>query len=149
MTHNSNFKRRARDLAKERGIPYAEARTRLQHVAEGLIDKAEHVVDAASPAAVRIQQRERDDGVLPYPFFIEPGGRIARQDVWRGDPSHLVGFTADPDEYAIVLTVPEFEEDPDRAIGMHPVMADSSEDWATYPGPVVSVTGPSGERVAR
>lgn len=60
---------------------------------------------------------------LPYPYHIEPGGVVGRQDFWRGSPSRLMGFQRGT-ECRVVLTIDEFEKQPERAVGFCPVFID-------------------------
>lgn len=77
---------------------------------------------------------------LPYPFhvFISDGS-IGRQDVWRGEPSRLVGFAAVSGAQAVDLEFTDWVAgDPERAVGMYGVYV-CSGDLATARRPIVSV----------
>lgn len=146
MTSNSNLKKQAREYAAQHGVAYAQARREITE--NNLTARAaeQGVMASQSVRVVTIQQEQRTDGVLPYPFHVDEFGFVGRQDFWRGDPIRLVGFVEDSDSFDVALDVEDFLVDPDAAVGMHPVLADRNGDFATYSGPVVSVTEHTAQR---
>lgn len=100
---------------------------------------------------VSIQPAQTTDGdapydpmlASPYPYHIEPDGKVARQDFWRGSPAQLLGFQRGS-ENTLVLTVKEFEADPEKCIGLCPVFIDEGDPldpqmWAGL-HPITKVT---------
>lgn len=106
---------------------------------EGWEMTAGEVIDWLNDHTLTVQQKQREDGVLPYPFFVQPGGLIGRQDFWRSNPRALVGFAPLDDDHTIEVSLGEFFADPQSAVGLQPVLADAKGNWATYPGRVESV----------
>ncbi|WP_165977648.1 hypothetical protein [Nonomuraea diastatica] len=45
----------------------------------------------------KIQQEEQADRWLPKPYFVDESGAIGRQDVWKGNPTQVIGFQSDLD----------------------------------------------------
>lgn len=92
--------------------------------------------------SIRIQPREREDGTLPYPFFINADGNVGRQDFWKGRPLKLVGFNGKPntgvDSKTIDLKL--FLEKPKRAIGLYPIFEHKDGEWFTYKDPIQSIS---------
>lgn len=77
----------------------------------------------------------------PYPFHIEEGGAVQRQDFWCGEPSHLIGFQRHADVQHVDLTADEwFAQSPDAAVGMWPVFTDAGGGMWNLRQPVESVT---------
>lgn len=134
MTSNNNLKQQARAYAAEHKVPYAQARREVaaqqQHpVPDGSIVRRQF----------QIQQEQREDGVLPYPFYISENGFVDRQDFWRGEPFRLVGFVDAPDSHDVTIDMDDFAAHPTAAIGKHPVLAYRDGTFFTYTGPVETV----------
>lgn len=141
MTSNNNLKSQARDYATKHGVSYAQARR--------------EIIEANTPAAetgfepqriLILQQEQRDDFVLPYPFHIDEHGFVGRQDVWRGEPFQLLGFVESPDSFDVAVLAAEFIANPTLAMGMHPVLVDRADNFYTYPGPVASANPYTSQR---
>lgn len=133
MTTNNNLKRQSRERAAATGVSYAQAR---RETIEG--NAAQD--PAGTVAMFAIQQEQRADGVLPYPFFVSETGFVDRQDFWRGDPFLLVGFVSDPEKHTVDLHVQDWVKNPQAAHGMTPVLSDRKGRFSTYTGPVESIT---------
>ncbi len=75
---------------------------------------------------------------LPYPWHLDVSHAesafeipVLRQDFWKGNPRALLGF-ARGDVHEIALTLADFADDPQRAVGMKPVfISDDDEVWST------------------
>lgn len=80
-----------------------------------------------------------EDGHLPSRLLVDPSGLIRNQSYWRGKPLRLVGFCPDERTRVLSLTLEGFLDDPSRAVGLMPVMADWGGTVATYPGAVREV----------
>lgn len=80
----------------------------------------------------RIQQEELADKTLPYPYFIDKGGLVGRQDFWKGRPYKLLGFHDKPVSGDIKLLFDEFKKDIKKAIGMYPVFETKDDEWFTH-----------------
>jgi hypothetical protein len=93
------------------------------------------------PTRITLQPapNERDPLKLPYPFHVNQDGEIQRQDVWRGHPLRVCGFAADPHRREIDLRWEDAVTDPQRAVGMHLVTADSEGGMATHLSAIASV----------
>lgn len=77
----------------------------------------------------------------PYPFHIGEDGAVQRQDFWRGEPSHLIGFQRDRNVQHVDLTTAEwFQQGKDVAVGMWPVFTDAGGGMWNLVQPVASVT---------
>lgn len=78
---------------------------------------------------------------LPYPFFIEENGNVGRQDFWRGKPLRLQGFNPTRVSGVVEGTIglEDFFKDPQRAVGMYPIMEHEGGDFFTYGDPIESV----------
>ena len=87
----------------------------------------------------RLQPQELPDRTLPYPYFIDEQGGVGRQDFWQGDPARLLGFHNEPESGDIALMFGQFKADPQQAVGMYPVFADSEDNWTTQTNPIESV----------
>jgi hypothetical protein len=81
---------------------------------------------------IALQPTQRPDGTLPYPYFIDEKGKVGRQDFWKGDPATLIGFVRSLQSQDMALSVPNFIEEPKKAIGLFPVFADKNDKWTTY-----------------
>lgn len=133
MTSSNAFKKRVRAYAAEHNLPYAEARTRL------LTD------DTPTRTARRFSLHRSDPNDplrVPYPFHVDEHGLVGWQGFWNGDPWRLIGFE-DPkadETRTIAVTLHEFTEHPDAALGLHPVFSDFNNDWATWQSPIEEVT---------
>lgn len=88
----------------------------------------------------KIQQEEQADRWLPKPYFADESGMIGRQDVWKGNPTQVVGFQSDPDVHSIDLLWEDAIQDLDRASGMYVVTIDADGEFVTHLTPVESVT---------
>lgn len=140
MVENSNLKQQARAYAAERGISYTQARREILATAGALLSRMGGDLTSVSRRYVTLQQEQRLDGVLPYPFHISEGGHVGRQDFWRGDPFRLVGFVDDPDSYEVTVYARDFVANPDSALGKHPVFEARDGRFSTYSGEVASAT---------
>lgn len=74
---------------------------------------------------------EADPLLMPYPYHIEPDGKVARQDFWKGRPLKLLGFNKTNQTGDISLMRSEWMKNPKRAIGMFPVFANKGDEWTT------------------
>jgi len=81
---------------------------------------------------IKIQQKELADHFLPYPYFIEKGGLISRQDFWQGNPYKLLGFSKKPKAGSIDLTFKDFWKKPGECVGMFPVFSTAQDTWTTH-----------------
>jgi hypothetical protein len=79
------------------------------------------------------------DNPQPYPYYIEPGGAVGRQDVWKGSPARLVGFQRDLREKEVDLELDAFYKNPQQAVGMFAVFEDSEGEMWTREVPIASV----------
>jgi hypothetical protein len=76
----------------------------------------------------------------PYPFHVRADdGHIERQDFWRGNPLQVVGFAERLDGRAVDVFWRTIAEDPQRAVGMYVVTADSRGGWATHLSAIAEV----------
>lgn len=75
----------------------------------------------------------------PYPLFVEQDGAVRRQDFWKGDPLQVIGFAKDLAVQQIDLWWQDAAADPQRAVGMYLVTADSTGQFSTHPTAVDSV----------
>lgn len=89
---------------------------------------------------IKIQPAERPDMTLPYPYFIESGGYVGRQDFWEGNPYKLLGFNDTSKVGDIKLSFEEFWKKPEKAIGMYPVFSTAQDEWWTYKDAIESIT---------
>ena len=60
---------------------------------------------------------------LPYPFHISEDGSVGRQEFWKGDPSHVIGFQRRPVVGQVDILWESAAEDPDQIVGLYPVFA--------------------------
>ena len=90
----------------------------------------------------KLQPAERDDGTLPYPYFIDEQGLVGRQDFWNGKPYKLIGFQPKPKTGVMkgTIDIKIFFEDPQKAVGMYPIFADTEDTYYTYRDKIESVT---------
>ncbi|WP_188197246.1 hypothetical protein [Nonomuraea sp. SYSU D8015] len=88
----------------------------------------------------KIQKEPSADHTLPYPYFADESGAIGRQDVWKGNPTQVVGFQADPNVHSIDLLWEDAIQDLDQASGMYLVTIDADGEFVTHLTPVESVT---------
>lgn len=140
MTNNNALKKKAREHAERTGVPYAQARREVIAMHEAKTDGVrQQPFENTQVTWVEIQQAVRDDDSTPLPFTFDQHGFVGNQDFWRGDPWRLIGFTADPDQHVIDLQREEFLAEPERAVGMHPVLMDRKRAWATWKGAVETV----------
>lgn len=75
---------------------------------------------------------------LPYPFFVDEAGAVARQDFWRGDPLRVVGFQRDLAVHVIDLWWSDALEDLSAATGMYLVTENTAGDWGVHQSAVRS-----------
>lgn len=76
---------------------------------------------------------------LPYPFFVHEDGSIGRQDFWNGRFARVVGFASDLAVQEVNLRWPDAVKDPQRAVGMYLVTADSDGNWGMHRTAIKSV----------
>lgn len=88
-----------------------------------------------------LQPKQRKDGTLPYPFFINEDGIVGRQDFWKGSPLILIGFNPKPNNETVKKTINcvTFLKNPKRAIKMFPIFEHRDGEWFTYQDPIESV----------
>lgn len=90
---------------------------------------------------IRIQPKERDNMVLPYPYFIDTKtSEVGRQDFWGGNPSKLIGFVDRIGSFDSALSLVDFYKEPKKCIGLFPVFAHKNNEWHTYKDPIGSIT---------
>lgn len=87
----------------------------------------------------KIQPEEQADHKLPYPYFADESGAVGRQDVWKGNPTQVIGFQSDAGVMQIDLLWEDAIQDPDLVSGMYLVTADANGDFGTHPTPVESL----------
>jgi len=88
---------------------------------------------------IKIQPKERADGTLPYPFFIDEKGLVGRQDFWKGEPFELIGFDTSPSRHKGEIDFKQFWEKPELAIGLYPIFSHKNGEWITYSDPISSI----------
>lgn len=98
---------------------------------------------------IRIQPSEFTDQVsadghqqtkLPYPFYVNASdGTVNLQEFWKGDPFRVVGFQRDLARQEIDLRWDDAVKDPQQAIGMYLVTADSKGAFGVHTTAVQSV----------
>ena len=89
---------------------------------------------------VTIQPATGPDHKQPHPFHILDDCSVGRQDVWRGTPGRLIGFTNRWDTGNVTLLAEDWlEGDPDAAISMYPVFSHSDGTFNTYKPSIASV----------
>lgn len=110
---------------------------------------------------LRVQPAEHTDQITddgteltkqPYPYFVDGDGMVGRQDFWRGRPVRMIGFAADSAKQEMTLWWPQVWDDPQRAVGLYPVVEYSSGTWFTVDTAVESITeegAPAPERTER
>lgn len=76
---------------------------------------------------------------LPYPFFVNEDGSVRRQDVWAGQVVRVVGFQRDLAVQQIDLWWKQAVQEPERAVGMYLVTADSKGDLGSHSTAISSV----------
>lgn len=96
-------------------------------------------VGTRTPRGITIQPAVGEDLSSPYPYHIEPDGMVGRQDVWKGDPTSLVGFQNDPDVQTVDLLFEDFWTDAQQAVGKFPVFTTKNGDMAVYRTAIESV----------
>lgn len=85
------------------------------------------------PAAFTDQLREGQQLTkLPYPYYVKEDGSVERQDYWQGRVTRVIGFAGDLAVERIDLPWRRAVADPQKAVGMYLVTADSSGDWSTH-----------------
>ena len=88
---------------------------------------------------IAIQPKENQNGVLPYPYFIDKDAYVGRQDYWQGSPYKLLGFSKKPIAGAINLEFKDFWKKPTSCIGMFAVFSTAQDSWSTQTIPIESV----------
>jgi hypothetical protein len=76
---------------------------------------------------------------LPYSYYVHEDGSVGRQDHWQGDPAQVIGFAEDLAVQEVNLLWEDVVEDPQGAVGMYLVTADSKGNFATHPTAISSV----------
>ncbi len=69
---------------------------------------------------------------LPYPFYADEKGAVGQQDFWRGDPARVVGFQEDLARHQVDLWWHDAVKDPQQAVGMYLVTADSKGNLGVH-----------------
>lgn len=73
-----------------------------------------------------VVDRITEDGTeltrLPYPYHVTEDGDVLGQDFWRGEPEAVIGFQRDAAVQKVDLWWDEAVADPQRAVGMYPVL---------------------------
>lgn len=69
---------------------------------------------------------------LPYPYAADETGAIQNQDFWQGHVARVVGFQKDLAHQQIDLWWADVVEDPQQAVGMYLVTADSKGDFSVH-----------------
>jgi hypothetical protein len=77
---------------------------------------------------------------LPYPFHVREDGTVARQDVWQGDPTAVVGFAPSPDARTLVARWADVWADPNLAVGRYVVTTNAEGTWSTWQVAIESAT---------
>lgn len=82
---------------------------------------------------ITIQPGNSPDGTydvhqpMPYPYHVDAAtGDIEHQDLWKGNPSRVVGFQKEATVQSIDLLWKDAAADPDQIVGMFPVLSDTS-----------------------
>lgn len=89
---------------------------------------------------IKLQPKMKADGTLPYPYFIDPdNGEIGRQDIWRGKPLRLLGFSETAETGQMQLELLDFFDDPLQAVGMYMVTEHEDGGWYTASDPIDEV----------
>lgn len=98
---------------------------------------------------IRIQPSEFTDQVsdeghqmtkLPYPFYVNASdGTVNLQEFWKGDPYRVVGFQTDLARHEIDLRWEDAAKDPQKAVGMYLVTADSRGGYGVHTTAVQSM----------
>lgn len=91
------------------------------------------------PKSISIQPPERPNGQLPYPYHIDAGAQVGRQEFWKGAPLQLICF-ARRGKQVSSLTFEEFWKTPKKCIGLYPVFEHRNGEWYTYEEPVESIS---------
>jgi hypothetical protein len=76
---------------------------------------------------------------LPYPFYVDEGGNVGRQDFWQGTPERVIGFARDLSVQEISLWWPTVVQDPAPAVGMYLVTQDADGSVGAHPTAVSSI----------
>lgn len=76
---------------------------------------------------------------LPYPLFVDSGGKVGRQDIWQGVVSRVIGFVSDLAVQQVDLSWHRAKADPQCAVGMYLITEDSAGVWRTHVTAVESV----------
>lgn len=88
---------------------------------------------------VKLQVKELQNGVLPYPFFINERGLVGRQDFWKGKPKKLIGLAYEPVAGAMDLSLKDFMAEPQMGVGMYAIFEKKGGLWYTLTNEITSV----------
>lgn len=89
---------------------------------------------------ITIQQHARPDLSRPWPLHIGTGGTVGQQGAYKGDPSHLIGFQEEEGTQSVSVLLPEFEANPEVAVGKYPVFVRSNGTLFVSTLPVADVS---------
>lgn len=92
---------------------------------------------------IKLQTAQRSDGSCLDPFIIEKDGFVGRQDMWRGEPLRLHGFS-EMGGTVIDVTYDEFLENPHSVIFLYPIFEHANGKWYTHKDRVARVIQESG-----
>lgn len=76
---------------------------------------------------------------LPYPIAADEAGLVGNQDFWQGDPFRAIGFQRDLARHEIDVTWSEVFREPELAIGLYLVSADSRGNFGVHHTAIGSV----------
>jgi hypothetical protein len=69
---------------------------------------------------------------MPYPFHVDAAtGDVGYQDLWKGQPFRVLGFQKEVDVQQIDLHWKYAAADPEKIVGMFPVLLDTSGEEGT------------------
>lgn len=101
------------------------------------------------PTIIKLQPAPRIDNItadgtalhqLPYPFHVYEDGRVGEQDLWNGDPSHVIGFQKDLARRMPDLWWADVVKDPQQAVGMYMVTTSTTGNTGVHLTSIASVT---------
>uniref|UniRef100_UPI003F490CBC hypothetical protein n=1 Tax=Amycolatopsis sp. CA-096443 TaxID=3239919 RepID=UPI003F490CBC len=121
-------------LPGERGAPGKTAHTAHADVPDGTV-----VVDVDPGPTLLVMFAGRADKSVPKPYDVLPGGRIGRQDKWKGRRSRLAGFQRDRTVAHVDLPIEDVYADLGAAVGMFAVLVRADGEMATQLDAVESV----------
>jgi hypothetical protein len=92
----------------------------------------------------RLQPEEKQNGTLPYPYYVDDHGLVGRQDFWKGTPHRLIGFNSTPvsgsmDIATFIYTDEIPDEDMMLGVGSYPIFADAKDNWFTSGNQIESI----------